>query len=349
MSKMDAARVHEKGGEYKVDSVQIPTIDRPTDVIIKTKAASLCHTDFMVRDGVFGDNFPITGSHEAVGLVHEAGSEVKGFSKGDRVGTLAFQNACGKCPDCDAGLEIYCDNLSGMGGVTTDGGFAGYMRADSRFCVKIPESLPFPQAAPLMCAGATIYGALKKCKLNRGDVVGIIGLGGLGHIGIQVAKTMGLQVVAVDAREEPIKLAKSLKFPPDLTLNSKQLDAELALKEITKLKKNNAWPGIDATIVATDNIPAFTYAADITRKHGTMVVVGQPADPVPVSYHQLIFRNIRVIGSLLSNVPEAQEMLNIIADNNIEITVKEYKLDQINTMVEDTHKEDMKGRFVITF
>lgn len=222
------------------------------------------------------------------------------------------------------------------------------MRADSRFCVKIPESLTFPHAAPLMCAGATIYGALKKCKLNKGDVVGIVGLGGLRHIGIQIAKTMGLQVVAIDAREEPIKLARSLKFPPDLVLNSKQLDAETAVKEIQKLNKKTAWPAIDATIVATDNIPAFTYAASISRKHDLMVVVGQPSDPVPVTYHQLIFRNIRVIGSLLSNVEEAQEMLNIIAENDIEITVKEYDLNQINTMVEDTHKENIRGRFVIT-
>lgn len=346
---MQAARVHRKGEEYKLDSIPPPQIKRATDVIIEIMAASLCHTDFMVRDGVFGNNFPITGSHEAVGVVHEVGTEVKQFSKGDRIGTLAFQNACGKCPDCDAGLKIYCENLSGMGGVTVDGGFANYMVADSRFCVRIPESLPFPQAAPLMCAGATIYGALKKCKLNKGDVVGIIGLGGLGHIGIQIAKTMGLQVVAVDARAEPIKLAKSLKYPPDLTINSKDIQADGAMKEISKMKKNTAWRGLDATIVATDNIPAFTYAADITRKHGLLVVVGQPSDPVPVTYHQLIFRNIRVIGSLLSNVDEAQEMLDIIAENKIEITVKEYKLDQINTMVEDTHKEDMKGRFVITF
>lgn len=126
---MEAARVHKKGGEYKVDTIPIPIpipkIDRPTDVIIQIKAASLCHTDFRVRDGVFGDNFPIIGSHEAVGVLYVAGSEVTKFKQGDRIGTFAFQNACGKCPDCEAGLLIYCDNLSGMGGVTTDGGFAG--------------------------------------------------------------------------------------------------------------------------------------------------------------------------------------------------------------------------------
>lgn len=301
----------------------------------------------MVRDGAFGDNFPIIGSHEAVGVVHEVGSSVTQFSKGDRIGTLAFQNACGECPDCKAGLEIYCENLSGMGGVTTDGGFAQYMRCDSRFSVKIPESIPFVQAAPLMCAGATIYGALKKCRLSKGDLVGIMGLGGLGHIGIQLAKCMGLKVVAVDTRAEPIRLAKSLQYPPDLPINAKELEAKDAFKQISSVEKNTAWPGLDACIVATDSLPAFQYAADMTRKHGLVVVVGQPSDPVPINYNAYIFRDIRVIGSLLASVSEAQEMLNLIADNKIEITVREYKLDQINQMVSDTHKEDMKGRFVV--
>lgn len=300
-----------------------------------------------MRDGVFGDNYPITGSHEAVGIVHDLGSDVKGFSKGDRVGTLAFQNACGNCPDCNAGLEIYCENLSGMGGVTTDGGFANYMRCDSRFCIKIPESVPFAQAAPLMCAGATIYAAIKKSNLKAGDVLGIIGLGGLGHIGIQLAKNLGLQVVAIDTRSEPIKLAKSMKYPPDMIINSTESDAKQAMKEVSSLKKNNAWPGLDATIVSTDSIPAFTYAADVTRKHGLVVVVGQPADPIPITYHSLIFRDIRVVGSLLSNIAQAQEMIDLVAEKTIEITVKEYKLEQVNEMAEDTHKEAMRGRLVV--
>lgn len=342
--------MHAKGEAYKIDEVEVPKIERGTDIIMEIKAASLCHTDFMVRDGVFGDNYPITGSHEAVGLVHDVGSDVKDFKKGDRMGTLAFQNACGECPDCRAGKQIYCDNLSGMGGVTVDGGFAGFMRCDSRFCVKIPQSLPFAQSAPLMCAGATIWGALKKCKLQKGDVVGIVGLGGLGHIGIQLAvAALQLQVVAIDTREEPIKLAKSLKYPPTLTLNATETDAKDAMSHISKLEKpNNAWPGLDAVIVATDSIPAFTYAAEVTRKHGTLVIVGQPADPVPITFHQAIFRDIRVIGSLLSDATEAQEMVDQVARHGVEVTVQEYALDQVNKMVEDSHEKNMKGRLVVT-
>lgn len=347
---MKAARVHKKGEEYKLDTIAIPKIERSTDVIVKIRAASYCHTEELVRSGFFGeDKFPITASHEAVGIIDQVGDDVEGFAKGDRVGALAMQNACGNCADCDAGLEKYCENLSGMVGITVDGGFAEYMRCDSRSCLKIPESLPFAQAAPLMCAGATIYAALKLCKLNQGDVVGFVGVGGLGHIGIQLAKRMGLQVVAVDARTEPINLAKSLKYPPDLTLNSKDLDAPAALEEINKLKKNTAWPGLDAVIVATDAIPAFTYAADITRKHGLLVVAGQPSEPIPITFHSLIFRDIRVVGTLLSNVKDAQEMINLMVKHDIKVTVKEYKFDQVNTMVKDTHKPEMKGRCAVVF
>ena len=120
-----------------------------------------------------------------------------------------------------------------------------------------------------------------------------------------------------------------------------------AMKQISELSKNSNFPGLDAVIVATDSIPAFTYAADILKKHGTLVVVGQPSDPVPVTFHQLIFRDIKVIGSLLSDAKEAQEMVDIIADKKIEITVREYKLDDVNQMVDDQHKPEMKGRSVV--
>lgn len=154
--------------------------------------------------------------------------------------------------------------------------------------------------------------------------------------------------VALDSRSEPIALAKRLKYPPDSTINVKDVNAAAAMKQISSMNKRSEWPGLDATIVCTDSIPAFLYAADVTRKHGLLVVVGQPAEPVPVTYKSLIFRNIRVIGSLLSNVTEAQEMIDLIDKHDIEITVEEYPMDKVNEMVEATHHEDMKGRLVMT-
>ena len=353
---MKAARIHAKGEEYKLDEVDVPVVERDNEVVFQVRAAGLCHTDFMVRDGAFGENYPITGSHENVGVVTAVGAKaVKAdgspWRKGDRIGTLAFQNPCGECPDCtsdEPGYSVYCENMSGMGGVTTHGGFAGYMRCDANFSVSIPEEIDWAQAAPLMCAGATIYAAIKRCKLPKGSAIAIIGLGGLGHLGVQFAKAAGYHVIAVDARQEPLDLVQSQDFKPDTLCDvRKWKDGNKAREELLGVCGTTKWPGADATIVATDNNDAFLYGADITRKHGTLVVVGQPEKPAPITYHSAIFRDIRVIGSLLSDRKTAQEMVDLVAEKKMKVSVKEYPLEDVNKMVEDFHKPGMKGRFVV--
>lgn len=345
---MKAAKIHSKGAKYTIEQDKIPRIQKDTDIIIQIKAAGLCHTDFMVVEGAFGNKFPIIGSHEPVGIVHEVGKAVKDFQKGDRVGSITFQNTCGQCADCKAGMEIYCDKMGGMAGITTDGGFAEYMRADSNFCLKLPDNVPFAQLAPLMCAGATIWGAIKKSGLKEGDVLGIVGLGGLGHIGIGLAKCIGLKVVAIDVRDDPLNMVKGLKYPPDLCIDASKLSEEDAIEQIAKIEKRSPWRGLDAVIIATDKNPGFLYGSKITRKHGRMVVVGQPEEPIHVLNPELIFRDITIVGSLLSNTKDAKEMLELIGKHQIPVDVKEYKLEQMNEMIEDFHKPNMKGRFVVT-
>lgn len=160
---------------------------------------------------------------------------------------------------------------------------------------------------------------------------------------------MGLKVVAVDNREEPLKLSKSLKYPPDLCINSAEIQDPLeAVEQIKRITKSSPWIGLDAVIVATDATPAFLYASKLTRKHGRLVVVGQPSDPVPIKDSELIFRNITVVGSLLSNIRQAKEMIDLIAKHKIEVTVKKYRLKDINQMVHDFHQPNMKGRFVVS-
>ena len=215
----------------------------------------------MVFNGEFKSPLPITGSHEPTGTVVKLGPEAKGFSKGDRVGALTFTKTCTKCPDCKAGRPLFCDNAS-MGGITQDGALAEYMVVDSKTAVHLPDNLSFEQAAPLTCAGATVFNALKACNLKAGQSVGIIGLGSLGHIAIQLAKCMvraslpfyrdtfrllpqDLKVAGVDARKEPIDLAKSLQFAPDLCINVKDGD-EAARKQVDEMTKDAAYPGLDA-------------------------------------------------------------------------------------------------------
>jgi len=290
---------------------------------------------------------PITGSHEPTGVVEECGPDVKGFQKGDRVGATAFVAECGQCPDCKAGRPLYCDNAS-MGGINTHGAFAEYVVVDSKMAAHLPDNLSFDQAAPLTCAGCTIYNGLKACELKEGQSVGIVGLGALGHIGIQLAKTMGYKVVGVDARDEPIKLANSLKYKPDLCINTTK-GVDEAWKQIEELTKDEAYPGLDAVVVATDHPDSFAFATKILRKHGLFVLLGQPAEGVTFQYFDLIFRDIKVKGSLLGDQACLQELMDLVAEKGIKIETQSFKLDQVNEVTELVHKPEHKGKMVISF
>jgi len=244
---------------------------------------------------------------------------------------------------------LYCDNIRGLAGLTTDGGFAEYMIADGRFLVPIPSNIPFEKAAPLMCAGATMYGAIKKANVPKGSSLGIVGLGGLGHIGVQFAKSLGYRVVAVDNRAEPLALVKSLRLKPDLVISASD-PLEDAISQIHTFTAGppTSYPGLDAVIIATDGPGTFAYGAKITRKHGTLVVVGQPNDGVKFDFRDLVFRDVHVVGSVLSTPEQAREMMDLVHKEGIEIVTKVYPLDKVNELVEDYHKPDMKGRFVVT-
>lgn len=344
---MKAARVLAYHQPYSIEKVEIPTPNED-QLLVKTGAAGFCHTDLMIKDGDFHSPLPITGSHEPCGTVVEVGSEVKGFKKGDRIGTLPFMHPCGECPDCKSGTYIYCDQMKGAMGIDTDGAFGEYFVCDPQSSVHLPDSLSFEHAAPLFCAGATIYNAIKRTNLKKGDILGIVGLGALGHLGIQFAKCMGLTVVGIDSRKEPISLSRSLKYTADLLIDSSH-GVQPALGEINKLPKSSPFSGLDAVIIATGANEAFEFGADLLRKHGTLIVVGQPPEKIAFSFFQFIFRDITFKGSLLSDAATCQEMVNMVAEKGIEVKTKSFKLEQINDMVEEYHKPEMKGKFVVTF
>lgn len=347
---MKAARVTKFNEPYEIQEIPIPKC-KPNRLLVKTAAAGYCHTDGMVRDGEFqwaGSKCPVTGSHEAVGTVHEIGSEVSGFQKGDRVGALNFMGACGQCPDCRAGRPIFCDRLEGMNGINRDGGFAEYIIVDPAFTVKLPDSYEFVQAAPMMCAGLTIYKAIKVSGCRKGDILGILGLGALGHLGVQFANVMGIRVVALDTRAEPLSL--KLKHPADLTLDA-SLGAEQIVKKIAQQcgKTREGYEGCDAVIVATGAVQAFRLGADILHKHGILVAVGQPPGPIPFGYQDFVFKDIVIKGSILGEPDALKEMIDVAAKHDIRSTVRAYKLDDINQIVADSHDEKMKGKLVVEF
>jgi len=341
---MKGLQITEFKKPYRLSNdIPVPKIERDNEVLIKIAVAGYCHTQMMVQNGEFaskmvGARLPMIPSHEATGVVVAIGSGVSDIRVGDRVGTLACKNTCGKCADCKQGLILYCENCV-MSGVTANGAGAEYMVADSNWTIPLPSNLSFESAAPLMCAGATIYSGLKKANLQKGQTVAIIGAGALGHLGIQFAKCMGLRVVSVDARQAPLDLVKSLKYAPDIAIDS--------TKGVDFAKKEIGGEGVDATLMATDAIPAHEYGLQLTRKHGKFVVIGQPFDPIPVHYNHLIFRNITIVGSLLGDAQTTKEMVDLVAAKGIEVKTRTYPLEEVETLITDYHKESHSGKLVM--
>jgi D-arabinose 1-dehydrogenase-like Zn-dependent alcohol dehydrogenase len=349
---MKAIRLHEYGGDYRFhDDIPVPSNLGDYEVLIAIKSAGFCHTELLVRDGIFkAKQLPIIPSHEPTGTIVAMGKKVSNeFKLGDRVGALNMCNTCGECPDCLNDKPLYCQDFNATG-ITIDGAFAEYQKADSRWVVPLPDEISFEQGAPLMCAGATVFNAVEKCALKKGEILAIVGIGALGHLAVQFAKCMELKVVAIDNRPEPLELANKLKYSPDLILDSSKIDAINAVKQIDSLKltANNTYPGADATLVLTDVIPAYKYSFNITKKHGTLMVVGQPVEPIPIEFRDLIFRDITVKGSLLANIESARRMIKFVAQYGIKSELKTYSLEEVpNKMMEDFHSPNMKGKLVV--
>ncbi|KAL7009284.1 hypothetical protein EMMF5_000914 [Cystobasidiomycetes sp. EMM_F5] len=227
-----------------------------------------------------------------------------------------------------------------------------YKAIDSRYAAAIPDSMTFEQAAPLMCAGATIYRSIKvaeKHGLKAGGTIGFVGLGALGHLGVQFAKTMSYKVVGVDARKEPVELATRLQYPPDLVLNSKEVDAETAREKVVKLDEQKPFHGLDAAILLADPQESIDYAVKLLARHGLLVLVSQPQSGIHLDFHELVFRDIRLVGSLLGNPDDLQATVDLCAKHGIESTLVTYRLEDINDLVKAADSAKKSGKTVITF
>ncbi|KAI4129230.1 MAG: hypothetical protein LQ338_002342 [Usnochroma carphineum] len=342
--KMLAAQVVEFNKPYKIQSIPTPTSLSPHDLLLKVKVASLCHTDSMVSAGIMGTPLPCIASHEGCGEVIALGSSVTYFKKGDRVMAGLPMHRCGHCPDCLGPDELkhYCRNVKGYVGVTLDGAFAEYMVADARESSQIPEGVSYETAAPMACAGVTIWGGLVRAGLKAGETVALVGAGGgLGHLGCQFAKAMGLQVVGIDARDEGLELARQLGAH---VVVDARVGKEKVVEEVNKVTNGL---GVDSALTISDAPEAAALACAITKMHGTMIQIAQPPD-VSVPFAELIFRDIRVHGSLLAPRREAQRMLDFVAEHNITVKTNAFLgLEEIPQLLELAHSGKMAGKGVV--
>lgn len=291
---MIAAQLVEYNKPYKIDTVPAPQSLGPHDLLLKVAVASYCHTDGMVQAGIMNTKLPCIASHEGAGTVVAVGSEISDFKAGDRVMAGLPRNRCGLCPDClgPEDCQQYCPRVEGHCGVTLDGAFAEYMIADGKESCLIPENVNFETAAPLACAGCTVFRAVLQTELKVGETIGFVGAGGgLGHLGVQFAKAMGLIVIGIDARDEGLKLAK--ENGADVVVDAR-LGIEKVVEEVQRV--TNGY-GVDSSVTISDADDAAALACAVTKMHGSMIQVAQvclnPLSNHVVKSDQVLLQAIR--------------------------------------------------------
>jgi D-arabinose 1-dehydrogenase-like Zn-dependent alcohol dehydrogenase len=348
---------------YKLRSVPLPVPSTPHDILIKVDAASYCHTDFVLAEGQMPGlpkSFPHIGCHEFAGTVvshnESPSEEASAFQPGTRVGVpgRAF-HPCGTCFECrhdrprdpvaedDQGYSVHCVDAENNG-LSKDGGFSEYAVVDARQLAPIPDELDAVETAPLMCAGITIYAALKRCGLQKGGRVGILGAGGgLGHLGLQYGVRMGYKVLGVEAAEGPLKLANEIAAhlePRPQIVDARATKASEVVQElgVEDGKDHLGEMGLDAIIVLPESQAAFDFGMALLKTHGTCVVVSFPENGLHISARDVVFRDIKIIGSLVGSNRMLREMLEFSAKHNVRAMAKSYPLSKLNELVEEYHK-----------
>ncbi|KUI12344.1 alcohol dehydrogenase [Mycobacterium lehmannii] len=314
----------------------------PHDVAFDIHFAGICHSDIhTVRDEWGRANYPVVPGHEIAGIVTEVGSEVTGFKVGDRVGVGCFVDSCRECAQCRAGDEQYCAkgmvgtyNAIGRDGEPTQGGYSGAIVVDENYVLRIPESLPLDAAAPLLCAGITLYSPLRHWNAGPGTRVAVIGLGGLGHMGVKLAHAMGAHVTV---------LSQSLKKMEDgLRLGADEYYATSDPETFSTLR--GSFDLILNTVSANLNLGRYL---GLLALDGTMVELGMPKNPMSVPAGALISGRRRLAGSLIGGIAETQEMLDFCAEHAVRPEIEVITPDYINDAYERVVASDVRYRFVI--
>ncbi|KAI1296340.1 GroES-like protein [Xylaria venustula] len=341
-SKMRALQVVKFNAPYEIRTIPVPE-PGPHDLLVKVAVASYCHTDSMVAAGKFDSKLPQTASHEGSGTIVAVGDSVTSFKIGDRAMCGLPLHPCGECEDCMGPVEShrqYCTRVTGHIGVTTQGCAAEYVLADARMSTKLPDSVTFLSAAPLACAGRTVYRAVLQTGLKPGQWVAIVGSGGgLGHLGIQFARAAGLKVVGIDARDEGLVLSR--EHGSDAVLDARREKADV-VREVQALTDGK---GVDSAIVLADHAEAL--AAAVTRMHGTVVQVAQP-DQISVPFVELIFRDIRFKGTLVASPRESEDMMRCIAEHGVKVRTNPFHgLESIEDLLGTVKSGKLQGKAVL--
>ncbi|WP_371495157.1 NAD(P)-dependent alcohol dehydrogenase [Kitasatospora sp. NBC_00374] len=313
------------------------------DILIDIKYSGICHSDIHQVNAEWGEGtFPMVPGHEIAGVVAAAGPAVSRYAVGDRVGVGCFVDSCRECDNCRAGLQQYCTdggmvgtyNSVGRDGEPTYGGYSTHIVVDENYVLRIPEQIPLDAAAPLLCAGITLYSPLTHWGAGPGKKVAVVGLGGLGHLGVKIAHAKGAEVTV---------LSQSLRKREDgLRLGADDYRA-------------TSDPATFEELAGTFDLIVNTVSADLDlnaylgllRSDGTLVQLGAPENPAPIAPFALITARRSLAGSMIGGIPETQEMLDFCAEHGITAEIEVIRADQVNEAYARVLASDVRYRFVI--
>lgn len=318
---------------------QMPIPDPADDqILVRFAATGVCHTDLHAARGDWPvkPSPPFIPGHEGVGYVAKAGRSVKRLKEGDRVGVPWLHTACGYCSHCRTGWETLCGSQQNTG-YSVNGSFAEYGLADPDFVGILPDKLDFGPAAPVLCAGVTVYKGLKETEVNPGEWVMISGIGGLGHMAVQYAKAMGMHVVAVDVSESKLTLASQLGA--DVTVDAREPDA------VARVQREVG--GVHGALVTAVSPKAMEQAFHMLRSKGTMSLVGLPPSMISLPVFDTVLKRITVRGSIVGTRQDLEESIGFAADGKVASHFSWDKLENINDIFARMEEGKIDGRVVI--
>jgi alcohol dehydrogenase, propanol-preferring len=333
---MKAAIVREYKQPLQIEETETPT-PGPDEVLIKVEACGVCHSDLHIAEGDWTHLLriikrPLIPGHEVVGRVVQIGSAVSNLQIGDRVGVAWTHWTCDECELCKEGHENLCPSQS-ITGATVDGGYAELMTAKASHALKVPDALSSEEAAPLFCAGVTVYHAIKKSGIEPGQRLAVFGIGGLGHLAVQIAKCFGAQVIAIDIADDKLEFARRLGA--DITINA----ASDVAKQIRKMG------GAHVAVVTSAAKAAYDAAFYAVRSSGTLMVVGMPAEDL--SFPAIMMREIRIMSSATGTREDMREVLELAAAGKVKCQVETRTLEQVNEVFDEMRRARITGRVVL--
>lgn len=340
--KFTAAVVDEFAQPLNIRDLDLPQ-PGTHQVLVRLLASGVCHTDLHAAEGDWPVKPipPFVPGHEGVGEVVVLGEgDLGGVELGDLVGNAWLWSACGNCEFCRTGRETLCMD-SVYGGYLENGSFGQYMLVDARYAPRIPRGVDPVEVAPILCAGVTVYKALKESEVKPGEWVAISGIGGLGHLAVQYAVAMGMRVAAVDVADDKLELAK--QYGAEVLINARtESDPVQALRDQTD-------GGVHGLVVTAVHPSAFEQSVGMARRGGTIVFVGLPPNDFPANIFNIVLNSLTIRGSLVGTRQDMAEAIDFYVRGKVKPKVEEAKLADINQIFERMHAGGIDGRIAINY